>query len=119
MKIQKLLMLSLSIWFISAKSMGREENYKVALLEYCKGNENKIKKSIQKSGKTHRDDIIILSDDLTSIQAMIAPLRKKIILTGPGYQASEYEFNEFLNILETFKKIDERKTQPKKRCAIQ
>ena len=118
MKIQKLVMLSLSIWFIPAQSMGREESYKVALLDYCKGNENKLIKSIQESQKKTKNDIIILSTD-NSIQAVIAPLRKKVILRGPGYQASEYELKEFLNIIETFKKIDERKPKSKKRCAIQ
>ncbi len=119
MKIQKLCMLGLSIWFIAIQSMGREESYKVALLEYCKGNENKLIKSILRSQKKNEDAIIILSDESSSIQAIIAPLRKKVILTGPGYQASDYEIKEFLNIIETFKKIDERKPKSKKRCTIQ
>ena len=119
MKIQNLCMLCLSIWFISTTSMEREESYKKALLEYCKGEEHKLEKSIQRSQKKNEEYIIILSGENSSIQAMIAPLPRKVTLAGPGYQACEYEFKEFLNILETFKKIDGRKTKSKKRCAIQ
>ena len=118
MKIQKLVILSFSIWFIPAQSMGRDESYKVALLEYCEGKENKLIKSIRESQKKNKDGIVILSAE-NSIQAVIVPLRKRVILNGPGYQASEYELKEFLNIIETFKKIDERKPKSKKRCTIQ